>query len=144
LSVGGTTVRFRGFTAPTAANLAGRTGATALCNASFAGSHFCTDWEVDEAAVPAPIPATGAWIDLGNPSPTSRQFRAVYSTTDSSSTCAGWTSASPTMKPDGINVTRGLVLSSLGGVTTSLVNSNTDGGCETLRPVACCDGVPPP
>jgi hypothetical protein len=139
---GGTAVRFRGFTGQTfGANLSGRTGANAICNQSFAGSHFCTDWEIDQAAVPAPIPGAGAWIDLGQGSTTNRVFRASYSV-NSVDTCAGWTSSSPTVTPDGINLGRGSILTSLGGVSSSFVGSN-DGGCEVARPLACCDGFPP-
>jgi hypothetical protein len=138
---GGTNVRFRGFTDAVSADLGGRSGATASCAAHFAGSHFCTDWEVDQAAVPAPIPATGAWIDGGNGEPSSRLYRRYYSTSDVN-TCAGWTSGSATVEPDGVNLGRGSILTALGGVGSSFVGAN-DGGCETLRPIACCDGTPP-
>jgi hypothetical protein len=139
--LGGTAVHFRGFTPPHAGNLGGRSGANAICESSFSGSHFCTDWEVDQAAVAAPIPAAGAWIDPGNNDPSSRLFRANYSTS-SIGTCAGWTSSSPTVKPDGLNLGRGLVLTPLGGISNSFVGNN-DGGCQNARPLACCDGVPP-
>jgi len=139
---GGTTVRFRGFTAATAGNLGGRTGARNLCNAAFAGSHMCTNWEADQAAIPAPIPASGAWLDSGNDDPTTRMFHGSYSTTDYT-TCDGWTSSSPSYMPNGFNnVYAAQILTSLGGFQSSWV-STTDGGCEIDRPIACCDGTPP-
>jgi hypothetical protein len=115
---GGTAVRFRGFTpSTTGGNLGGRSGAQAICNAAFSGSHFCTDWEVDQADVPAPIPASGAWIDLGNDQTSVRVFHYSYSNTNTDS-CLGWTTsaASPSV-------------------------SGTSGW--TLTPLACCDGYPP-
>ncbi|MEO8701275.1 MAG: hypothetical protein ABI867_14600 [Kofleriaceae bacterium] len=139
--IGGTAIRFRGFTSPQTGALGGRSGAHASCQSAFSGSHFCTDWEIDQAAVPAPIPATGAWVDPGDSQPSSRQFRADYTTT-SITTCAGWTSASPTVKPDGANLGRGLLVTQLGGISNSFVATN-DGGCENARPIACCDGTPP-
>jgi len=139
--MGGTSVHFRGFTTPRTAELGGRNGANGVCDATFSGSHFCNDWEIDQAAVPAPIPASGAWVDRGNSEPSSRLFRGTYSIQDTG-TCAGWTSGSPTVKPDGSNLGRGLVLTPLGGITTSFV-ANNDGGCQNARPLACCDGTPP-
>ena len=139
--LGGTSVQFRGFTSPHTGDLAGRSGANAICHASFSGSHFCTDWEVDQAAIPAPIPATGAWVDAGNSDPQQRLYRASYSTS-SLGTCAGWTSSSATVKPDGINLGRGLLVTPLGGISNSFVGNN-DGGCQNARPLACCDGTPP-
>jgi hypothetical protein len=139
--MGGTAIQFRGFTPSHTGNLGGRSGANAICEASFSGSHFCTDWEVDQAAVAAPIPPTGAWIDPGNSDPSSRLFRASFST-NSLNTCAGWTSSSPTVKPDGLNQGRGQLLTALGGISSSFVGTN-DGGCQNARPLACCDGVPP-
>ncbi len=145
---GGTAVRFRGFTpSTTSGNLGGRTGAQATCNAAFSGSHFCTDWETDQAAVPAPIPASGAWVDSGNgstgnnTSPLTRYFRQSYSTGDLY-TCSGWTSAAAGQKPDGVNLGTGGTLTALGGLASSFVGSG-DGGCEVARPLACCDGYPP-
>lgn len=139
--IGGTSVRFRGFTAAITANLGGRTGATARCSAAFSGSHFCNTWEVDQAAVRAPIPAGGAWIDIGDDNPATRLYRGTYETNDSGS-CGGWTIESATAKPDGINLASATILTSLGGISSSWI-ANTDGGCETARPVACCDGYPP-
>jgi len=139
--IGGTGVRFRGFTAATTASLGGRAGATARCRAAFAGSHFCTDWEVDQAAVHAPIPAGGAWIDAGNDNPASRMHRGTYRTNDSE-TCGGWTIDSATAKPDNINIASASILTSLGGIASSWI-ATADGGCETARPIACCDGSPP-
>ncbi len=139
--LGGTSVQFRGFSPSHTGALAGRSGANAICHAAFSGSHFCTDWEVDQAAIPAPIPATGAWVDAGNSDPNSRLYRASYSTS-SLGTCAGWTSSSATVKPDGINTGRGLLVTALGGISSSSV-TNTDGGCQNARPLACCDGTPP-
>jgi hypothetical protein len=139
---GGTAVRFRGFTpSTTGGNLGGRSGAHATCNAAFADSHFCTDWEIDQAAVPAPIPASGAWVDPGSYQTSSRYFRPTYSTSDTY-TCGGWTSSSATAKPDGLNIGRGLTLTPQGGFKSSFV-ANNDGGCENARPLACCDGYPP-
>jgi hypothetical protein len=139
---GGTAVRFRGFSPSTSGgNLGGRTGANALCGAAFASSHFCSDWEVDQAAVRAPIPAGGAWVDLGNSQTTSRFRRSTYSTQDVS-TCGGWTTSSASARPDGVNTATGLTLTTLGGTASSFVASG-DGGCEVSRPLACCDGFPP-
>jgi len=139
---GGTAVRFRGFTpSATGGALGGRTGAHATCNAAYPASHFCSDWEVDQAAVPAPIPASGAWVDDGNASTSTRYFRDPYSTTDIY-TCGGWTSSSPTAKPDGSSVGRATVLTPQGGLKSSFVSLN-DGGCGIARPIACCDGYPP-
>lgn len=139
--MGGTAVRLRGFTAPVTGDLGGRAGANAKCGAAFAGSRFCTDWEIDQAAVPAPIPATGAWVDRGNSQPSSRNHRIYYSKTDVY-TCGGWTSGSASFKPDGFAVARATIVNVLGGLESTFV-SNTDGGCQVARPIACCDGYPP-
>jgi len=139
---GGTAVRFRGFTpSSTGGNLGGRSGAHATCNAAYTGSHFCNDWEVDQAAVPAPIPASGAWVDIGNVQTSTRYFRPSYSTQDTS-TCGGWTTDSATAKPDGLNTGRAYILTPQGGIKSTFV-SNSDGGCQNPRPMACCDGYPP-
>jgi hypothetical protein len=138
--IGGTAIRFRGVTAVKTGNLGGRTGANATCATTYAGSHFCTNWEVDQAAA-HPIPASGVWIDLGSSDPSSRYYRAGYSFNDSS-TCGGWTDGSASAKADGVNTNRGQVLTTLGGATSSFVTTN-DGGCENARPIACCDGFPP-
>jgi hypothetical protein len=137
---GGTTVRYRGLTAAKTGNLGGRSGARAICDASFPGSHFCTNWEADEAAIRAPVPATGVWVDIGNSDPTQRFYRQTYATYDGT-TCAGWTSDSATLKLD-LNVINGPIYTTLGGFATTWV-SDSDGGCETPRPLACCDGGPP-
>jgi hypothetical protein len=139
--MGGTAIRFRGYTSPRTGELGGRTGANAICHASFAGSHFCTDWEMDQAAVATPIPASGLWVDGGNSNPSTRNFRPQYTTRDVY-TCGGWTAGTATAKPDGSAVARGHVFTPLGGLTWSLL-SNTDGGCQNPRPLACCDGYPP-
>ena len=139
--MGGTAVRLRGFTSPFAGDLGGRSGANAKCEAAFVGSRFCTDWEIDQAAVAAPIPASGAWVDRGNSEPSSRTYRVSYSTRDVY-TCGGWTSSTASFKPDGSAVGRATVLTPLGGFESTFV-SNTDGGCQIARPVACCDGYPP-
>jgi hypothetical protein len=139
---GGTAVRFRGFTpASYGGALNGRSGAHAICKAAFSGSHFCVDWELDQAAVRAPIPASGAWADVGSSATSSRFYRDSYATT-STYTCGGWTSASASVKPDGVNTGTGQYLTTLGGLSSSFVGTN-DGGCEVLRPLACCDGYPP-
>jgi len=135
--MGGTAVQFRGFTSPRTASLGGRSGAHAVCDATFSGSHFCTDWEVDQAAVPAPIPQPGAWVDPGISDTRSRLYRPALSTLENQSSCLGWTSASPTLHD-----ARGLVLTPLGGFTRSFVAIG-DGGCGHARPLACCDGSPP-
>jgi hypothetical protein len=139
--MGGTAVRFRGLTSPTTGDLGGRTGANARCRAAFAGSHFCTHWEMDQAAVATPMPASGAWVDNGNTDPDERTFRPVYTPRDVY-TCAGWTTASATFKPDGGAVARATVFTPNGGLVSSFA-TNTDGGCQTARPLACCDGYPP-
>jgi hypothetical protein len=138
---GGTSIRFRGFTAAVGGNLGGRTGARAMCDATFSGSHMCTDWEVDQAAVPAPIASSGAWIEEGNATPSSRLYHGTYMVDDTNN-CAGWTSSSATYAPNGFNTVAGKMLTSFGGTASSWI-SNSDGGCETPRPVACCDGNPP-
>jgi hypothetical protein len=133
-------VTFAGYTPQTyGGNLGGRSGAHALCDAAFSGSHFCADWEVDQA-YPPPVGAS-AWVDVGDSDSSTRYFRDTYSTTDLN-TCAGWTSSSATVKPDGVNWGRGWTLTPLGGFKSSFVASN-DTGCETPRPLACCDGYPP-
>jgi hypothetical protein len=139
--MGGTGIRFRGFTTGYNANLGGRAGANAKCQAAFVGSRFCTNWEVDQAAVPAPIPAGGAWVDQGNSDRSSRYSRGDYSLR-STNTCAGWTTSAPDAKPDGLNIATGFVMSPLGGVASRSVGLN-DGGCQLVRPLACCDGSPP-
>jgi hypothetical protein len=134
---GGSAVRFAGYTPQTSgANLGGRLGANALCNGAFAGSHFCTDWEYDQAAVPSPPPAGTAWLDVGDSTPNSRFVRPFWSASDVG-TCAGWTSSSPTIQPDGINLGRGQLVTSTGGISSSFV-SNGNGGCEDTLPLACC------
>jgi hypothetical protein len=138
--IGGTSVRFRGFTAPTTAKLGGRTGATAKCSAAFSGSHFCTDWEIDQAALHGPIPSVGAWVDAGNAQPTSRLYHGSY-TTDDTNSCGGWTIDQPNTNVGG-TTTRANILTPLGEITTSFV-SLADGGCEVPRPLPCCDGGPP-
>jgi Collagen triple helix repeat (20 copies) len=142
---GGTAVRFRGFTSPATGNLAGRSGAHAMCAASFTGSHFCTDWEVDQAAVPAPIAANGVWVDYGNGSPGNtdplgKNYRQSYEAAPYE-TCNGWTNSLANPSPGG-NLVTGETLTALGGISSSFVGSG-DGGCEDARPVACCDGYPP-
>ncbi len=137
---GGTGVRFRGVTAATAGNLGGRTGANATCTATYSGSHFCTNWEVDQAAA-QPLPGSGVWVDIGSSDPSGRFYRGTYSTSDIES-CGGWTDSSASDKADGVNTNRGEVLTALGGITSSFVTTN-DGGCENARPIACCDGFPP-
>jgi hypothetical protein len=138
--IGGTGVRFRGVTTATTGNLGGRTGANARCASMYAGSHFCTDWEVDQAAA-HPIPGSGVWIDLGSSDPSSRFYRSNFSINDSSS-CGGWTDGSASNKADGVNTNRGPILTTLGDMTSSFVTTN-DGGCQNARPIACCDGFPP-
>jgi hypothetical protein len=137
---GGTGIRFRGVTATTTGNLDGRTGANATCTTTYPGSHFCTDWEIDQSAA-HPIPAGGVWVDVGSSDPSSRLYRSPYFTTDIG-TCAGWTNASASAKADGTNTNRGQIVTALGEVTSSFVTTN-DGGCENARPIACCDGFPP-
>jgi hypothetical protein len=134
-------IGFVGFTSVRrGGDLAGRAGAHAICAGEFPGSHFCTDWEMDQAHPPS-IAEPGAWVDAGASTVSSRLFRAQYSTS-SLSTCAGWTSASATAKPDGLNQGRGLIVTALGGISNSFVGNN-DGGCQNARPLACCDGTPP-
>jgi hypothetical protein len=135
---GGTAVRFRGFTPATmGGNLGGRSGAHAICGAAYSGSHFCTDWEVDQANVPAPIPASGAWIDLGNDQTSVRVFHYTYSNTNTDS-CLGWTTSAASPAVSG---TSGWTLTPLGGFASTY--SPTDSGCDVARPLACCDGYPP-
>jgi collagen triple helix repeat protein len=139
--IGGTSIQFRGFTSPHTGDLGGRSGAHAICQAAFSGSHFCSDWEADQSAIPAPVPASGTWIDRGQSQPSSRFHRVGEATTDLN-TCAGWTSGDPAPHPDGFNLGTGLVFTAIGEVKSSFVGSN-DGGCEIARPLACCDGTPP-
>jgi hypothetical protein len=133
-------VTFAGYTAQTyTGNLGGRAGAHALCGAAFAGSHFCADWEVDVATPPA---APGSvWVDNGNNQTSSRFYRSPESSTDVYD-CAGWTTASPSLMPNGSGTARASTLTSTGAIVTSFVGLN-DGGCENARPLACCDGYPP-
>jgi hypothetical protein len=136
--VGGPAVRFRGYT-PLAVggNLGGRIGANVLCSNAFPRSHFCTDWEYDQAAVAQVPPASGAWIDLGSSAANSRRVRASYSTT-SLSTCSGWTSSDPNQRPDGFNLGTGRGLNAFGGIVSTFVGTN-NGGCGVARPLACCE-----
>jgi hypothetical protein len=138
---GGTAVRFRGFTPSTSANLGGRMGANATCAANFSGSHFCTDWEADQADIPAPIPSTGAWVDTGQSDSTYRGYHNGGSAADYQ-TCGGWTLSSATPQAGG-NAATGRVWDSLGGGPISSYINQSDYGCDVQRPIACCDGYPP-
>jgi hypothetical protein len=134
---GGSAVRFGGYTPqPSGANLGGRLGANAMCSGAFPGSHFCTDWEYDQAAVATPPSGGTAWLDIGQSTPDSRLVRPFWSASDVS-TCAGWTSSSPTVKPDGINLGRGQIITATGGVSSSFLD-NSNGGCGDNLPLACC------
>lgn len=137
---GGTGVRFRGVTAAKTGNLGGRTGANAVCSATYSGSHFCTSWEVDQSAA-HPLPASGVWVEPGSSDTTQRSYHQSYSNRDVD-TCGGWTDAAAADKADGVNTNRGYVITQLGQFTSSFVATN-DGGCENARPLACCDGIPP-
>jgi hypothetical protein len=139
--MGGTAIRLRGYTTPRTGALGGRSGANSICAAAFAGSRFCTNWEMDQAAVAAPVPASGVWMDAGSFDVNDRRWRIDYSPSHIY-TCGGWTTASPTTFPLGTGIARGPVFTPLGEMTSSWV-SNTDGGCQTARPLACCDGYPP-
>ncbi|MGE3458352.1 MAG: collagen-like protein, partial [Kofleriaceae bacterium] len=136
--MGGTAVRFRGFTAPFTGDLGGRTGAHQKCETAYAGSRFCTHWEADQASIPAPIPSSGVWLDDGEVDITSRRFRRNYS---GATPCAGWTSGSATQLDTNNSVIRGIMLTPLGGIYSTFV-TNTNGGCQVARPLACCDGYP--
>ena len=138
--MGGTGVRFRGYTAPRTGDLGGRTGANGTCRAAYAGSHFCTNWEMDQAAVTVAPPASGAWVDRGNTDVDDRSYRPVYYTQDTY-TCGGWTSASASQLFQGA-VGRATMFTPNGGLVSTFV-TNTDGGCQVARPLACCDGYPP-
>ena len=138
--MGGTTLRFRGYTAPSTGKMGGRSGANAKCEVAFTGSHFCTDWEADQSSIHS-IPSGGAWVDGGQSQPTSRMYHQSYSSQDIY-TCAGWTTDIANATPDGFNLATGHMLTSLGGLTSSFVGAS-DGGCEISRPLACCDGAPP-
>lgn len=130
---------FSGFTAQTySGNLGGRTGAHAICAATFAGSHFCTDWEFETTNAPSSPPAGGAWIDVGNDNAETRNYRPYYSRSGLS-TCSGWSNADPNQRPDGLNLGQGRALQPSGAVTTTYVGTN-NGGCGVARPLTCCAG----
>jgi hypothetical protein len=138
---GGTTVKFRGFTEPRTGALGGRSGAHAICAATFSGSHFCTDWEADQATIPAPIPATGAWIDVGLSDPRSRMYRSGHAVTVWGKTCAGWKSEDWRERLGAESYERyahGAIVDAKGEIRSSL--SNESSGCEVARPLACCGG----
>jgi hypothetical protein len=136
--VGGSAVRFRGYTPLlVGGNLGGRIGANVLCSSAYPRSHLCTDWEYDQAAVTQPPPATGAWIDPGSNAVNSRRIRGAYSLS-SLSTCSGWTSADPAQRPDGFNLGSGRVVNALGGIASTFVGTG-NGGCGVARPLACCE-----
>jgi hypothetical protein len=135
---GGTTVRFRGFTTQTyAGNLGGRAGANALCHASFARSHFCSDWEYDQAAIPGPIPAAGAWIDYGESSATAAGSRFHHYFGAQTSTCINWTNSSQSALYGG-NLARGRAIDPLGAFFDTFVATG-NGGCQTPRALPCCE-----
>ena len=116
---------FRGFTTSTFnGNLSGIQGAHAKCAAQFAGSHFCTSREYEQAGSAAPVPASGAWIDgaryisSSTPSASPRDRETGY-------TCGSW------------RQTSGYYSGSLiptGEYSTSTVSTS----CSTVRPLACC------
>jgi hypothetical protein len=132
---GGTSVRFRGFTPTThAGNLGGRAGANALCHANFAGSHFCADWEYDQAGSPGPVPAGSAWIDDGN-SATATRFYREYG--NQLGTCLNWTTDLANTTFGGSQV-RGMAINGLGEFVSTFVAAG-NGGCQVARAVPCCD-----
>lgn len=131
---GGTSVRFRGFTPATyTGNLGGRAGANALCGAAFAGSHMCTNWEWDQAGAPGPVPAAGAWVDVGDSDVSSRYTRSYSAELY---TCKQWTNELQGGTHAG-NLVRGSYVDTFGAVTSSWVAAG-NGGCQNPRAIACC------
>lgn len=129
-------VTFAGFTSTThTGNLGGRTGANAICNAQFSESHFCTDWEYDQAAPPAPIPNGTTWIDSGDSDPSSRYFRQYG---NQLSTCMNWTN-DQALSLFGGNLVRGRALNSVGEFVSTFVSASS-GGCQIARALPCCRG----
>ena len=80
-------------------------------------------------------------MDYGNSNTGNRNTHPAYSPTDIY-TCGGWTSASANFKPDGSNVGRAQIITPVGELKSTIVSAN-DGGCQTARPLTCCDGYPP-
>lgn len=117
--------RFRGFTATRhTGNLGGRVGAHGLCAGAFAGSHFCDKNEYMSAASPTPVPSGGAWVDNWQSNQAGQRPFV--------STCSAWTNALPNTGNGGFYV------NASGSFTDSFVSAaNT--GCQTTRPLACCD-----
>src|SRR5262249_47268855 len=56
---------FAGVTIPTAP-MTGSIALHALCNANYPGSHLCHASEYSRASSSAPIPASGAWLDMSS------------------------------------------------------------------------------
>lgn len=112
---------FRGFTSSSfTGNLGGVAGANQKCNAAFPGAHFCLDREYFSSGSALTVPASGAWVDLGDTSKASVRDR--YRT---GSDCAAWT--------DATTGNFGRVITTVGGFATP----NT---CQLTRPLACCGG----
>ena len=127
---------FAGFTATThTGNLGGRTGANAICNAQFASSHFCTDWEYDQAAPPGPIPNGTAWVDDGDSNTSSRFFRQYN---NQLYTCVNWTNDLAAGMWSS-NLVRGQAINSVGEFVSTWVSAS-NGGCQVARALACCRG----
>ncbi|MDP3500532.1 MAG: hypothetical protein Q8S33_09370 [Myxococcales bacterium] len=129
-------VTFAGFTSTThTGNLGGRTGANAICNAQFGGSHFCTDWEYDQAAPPGPIPNGTTWVDEGDSNTSSRFFRRYN---EQLYTCVNWTN-DLAVSTWGGNQVRGSAINSAGEFVTTWVSAS-NGGCQVPRALPCCRG----
>jgi hypothetical protein len=115
---------FKGFT-PTAytGNLGGRVGAHALCAAAFAGSHFCHEDEYVSSASSAPLGVDGAWVDNWD--------STVPGERTNNSICSSWTwSAANSYTGSTINAS---------GILVDSYVSSSNYGCQTPRPLACCD-----
>lgn len=130
---------FRGFTTATTIGAGGGLiGMNGKCAAEFAGSHFCHYSEYVRAHSTVAIPAQGAWIadsryvpaPTGNPTPVSVMEVAVDDLGVGAAgigNCGQWTSASSSVSGRTI-----LPTTPSGDVIQSP-------GCDTPRPLACCE-----
>jgi hypothetical protein len=117
----------RGLT-PTAfsGNLDGRPAANAQCASAFPRSHFCSSLEYVNSPSTVAAPAGGAWLDGVAPGSGARFDRTeTY-------TCNMWTSGAASVG------TAGVIALPSGALSTGYV-SGTNSGCQTARPLFCCE-----